>query len=46
MTKASDLLRAPTWNLSGAVIPINTVWDFVEAQMLQAIVSSVEYQFN
>jgi hypothetical protein len=30
--KASDLFRAPTYNLSGGIIPIETAADWVEAQ--------------
>lgn len=31
-TKASDVFRAPTYNLSGALIPVETAADYVEAQ--------------
>lgn len=30
--KASDVFRAPTYNLTGAIIPINTAHDYLEAQ--------------
>ncbi|NBO46961.1 MAG: hypothetical protein EBU85_08165, partial [Actinobacteria bacterium] len=30
--KASDLFRAPTYNLSGALVKVETAADYVEAQ--------------
>lgn len=32
MVKASDVFKAPLYNLTGAIIPINNAYDYVEAQ--------------